>query len=166
MIGVEAAAKPWILTMKATHALIQTGRFPCLCSEEPERDPPPGREFAQALLEQFSRYGMSPRSPKVADGDWEHSSWFFWVVWRGHEFQIDLEASPHDTTPPTWHFGIARVRGMLRAIFGGRDGRFDIPDEFLHEAGAILQQTAGSAPIAWITEDQAVEALWGRSIES
>ncbi len=148
--------------MKATHALIQSDRFPCVWSEEPDRDPPPGREFAQALLEQFGRSGASLRNPQVQEDDWEHSSWFFWVNWRGQEFQIDLEPSPHDSTPPSWHIGIARVRGGFTATFRGRESRFDISDEFLRVAGSILQHTAGCDVIAWITEDQAIDALWGR----
>jgi hypothetical protein len=147
--------------MNATHALIQSDRFPCAWSEEPDRDPPPGREFAQALLEQLGRSGTSPRSPKVKDDDWEHSSWFFWVTWRNQEFQIDVEPSPHDTTPPDWHIGVTRKRGLLRAIFGGRKSRFDVPDEFLRTVAAALQHTADCGAIAWITEDQAVDILWG-----
>jgi hypothetical protein len=149
--------------MKATHTLIQSDRFPCVWSDEPDRDPPPGREFSQALLDEFGRTGASFRKPKIGNDDWEHSSWFLSVNWHGHEFQIDVEPSPHDTTRPTWHIGIARVRGMIRAIFGGRESRFDVPDQFLSEVGGILQHSAGCGPITWITEDAAVEALWGRS---
>jgi hypothetical protein len=148
--------------MKATHALIRSDRFPCVQSEDPDRDPPPGREFAQALLDAFADNGASPRKPKVEDRDWEHSTWFFWVVWQENEFRIDLELSPHDTIPPTWHFGIARVRGVFRALFGGRQGRFDVPDGFLHLAGEVLRRTAECETVTWITEDQAVDALWGR----
>ena|SRR2546421_8204003 len=148
--------------MNATHALIQSDRFPFVWSEEPDRDPPPGREFAQALLEQLGRSGASPRHPKVEDDDWEHSSWFFWVAWHSQEFQIDVEPSPHDTTPPSWHIGITRKRGVFRAILGGRESRFDVPDEVLRAVAAALQHTAGCGAFAWITEDQAVDTLWGR----
>lgn len=97
----------------------------------------------------------------IGERDWEHSTWFFSVRWRGEAFQVDLEPSPHDTSPPTWHFGIARVRGLLRALFGGRQSRFHVSDEILRDTGAILQQTAECGPITWITEDEAVDALWG-----
>ena len=147
--------------MKATHALIQSNRFPCVWSEQPEIDPPPGRDFVQALLSEFVARGASTPKPYIGDRDWEHSSWFFWVTWQEDEFQIDLEASANDTNPPTWHFGIARVRRVLRAIFGSREDRFEVPAEFLSIAGEVLQQVAGCETVAWITEDQAIAALWG-----
>lgn len=112
-------------------------------------------------MDGFADRGAFPRKPKVEDRDWEHSSWFFWVIWQGGEFQVDLEPSPHDTTPPTWHFGVARVRGVFRTLFCSKQSRFDVPDEFLRLAGEVLQRAAGCETLAWITEDQAVEALWG-----
>jgi hypothetical protein len=147
------------LGMRATHAIIQSDLFPCVWSDEPDRDPPPGRDFAQALLEQFGRQGASLGKPKVEDDDWEHSSWFIWVIWQGHKYQIDIEPAPHDTTPPRWHIGIARVQGMLRAIFGSRESRFEVPDEFLRGVGTALPHIAGCEPISWITEDEAIDAL-------
>jgi len=102
-----------------------------------------------------------PPTLKVGDRQWEHSNWFFWIIWRGNEFQIDLEPLALDTISPTWHLGITRVRGIFSAIFGNRENSFDVPDEFLQEAGGVLQQTAGCGPIAWITEDEAIDSLYG-----
>jgi hypothetical protein len=57
------------------------------------------------------------------------------------------------------------VRGLLRALFGGRQGRFLVSDDILQRTGAVLRQTASCGPIAWVTEDEAVDAFWGRSAE-
>ena len=54
------------------------------------------------------------------------------------------------------------ARGVFRAILGGRESRFDVPDEVLRAVAAALQHTTGCGAFAWITEDQAVDTLWGR----
>jgi len=151
--------------MNATHALIQSDRFPCVWSEQPDADPPPGREFAQALLEVFTARGASPHKSGIGDRDWEHSSWFFRVTWQGDGYQIFLEPSPHDTTSPTWHlkmgFTTAHGQSQLLALFWSRKRKDANTEAFRRLTAEVLQHVAGCGTVAWITEDQAIEALWG-----
>jgi hypothetical protein len=149
--------------MKATHTILQSDRYLCAWSENPDRDPPPGRELAQDLLQKILIAGGNPASnQRVGDSDWEHSSWFFIVRWLDCEYQIDVEPSATDSLPPTWHIGIARVRGVWRSLFGSRDFRFEVDDGFMQIVASSLETIAACGTVAWITEDQAVEKLWGR----
>ena len=113
-------------------------------------------------MDELKTSTVSFSRPQVGEKDWEHSSWFMLLKWRDSQYQIDLEASPVDSTPPTWHLSVARCRGMFQTLFGGRAGRFNVPDDLLLELSTALQHIAHCEPITWITEDDAVDSLWGK----
>lgn len=136
---------------KATHALLRSLQFDCVWSENPDRDPPPGREFAQAMAEQINASGDLGLCPKVGDRDWEHSSWFFNFRWQKQAFCLWLEPSVQDLEPPLWHLAVSKDCGFLRAFFGGNKGRHDVPDDLLSLVDLAAQKVARCAPLEWIS---------------
>jgi hypothetical protein len=147
--------------MKATSAILQTDRFPAVWPDYPDRQPPPGKEFAQGILDALVRAGAQPSSPTLGERDYEHSSWFFFVEWPGCKLTIDVELSVEDSVPATWRVAVCRRLTLWQSLFGRSDVRFDVPDCHLQTVARAVQQAAGCGPLAWITEDQALDALWG-----
>jgi len=143
---------------KATHSLFHAPKFSAEWGDPSDGDPPPGRELAQALLEQISRavHGKEPER-NIGANDWENTAWFFWIRFREHVYQVDIEASPKDDAPTLWHIGVSQVRGLLRALLTSRRRRFDVEDEFLQIVSNALTSIANVNNIEWLTEDEAVD---------
>lgn len=147
--------------MKATSAMIDAPRFPVVWSDNPDLDPPPGRDIAQSLLDELLKSGrVQARQQTIGDRDYEHAVWFFDVVFGGADFVVHLEGHPDDRQNTTWRIWITKSRGIIRSLFGGRDSRFDVPDDCLRLMEKTIALVFGVGQIQWITEDQAVAKFW------
>jgi hypothetical protein len=147
--------------MKATNAILQADRFPAVWPDHPDRQPPPGKEFAQDILDALVQLGVQCSSPTLGDRAYEHSTWFFFVEWPGCKLTIEVEPSVEDSVPSTWRIAVCRRLTLWQSLFGRSDLRLDVPDCYLQTVAQAVQQAARCEPLCWITEDEALDALWG-----
>jgi hypothetical protein len=147
--------------MKSTFLLLQTNRFPVEWGDDGDASPPPGREFADALLKRLLQAGARSRLHEVPADWWEHSNWFFSVNWREKTYDLTVEASPNDTAPPTWAVGVSKAHGLFKALFGKADSRYEVNDEFLQEVHDCVMDSAAVNELKWVTADEAIEHFWG-----
>lgn len=151
--------------MKATNTIFQTGRYRCEWPDQPDSDPPPGRDFAQDLLTRLGAHpGVTLPIDTVEIDSWEHSSWYFFASWRGHDYHITLEPCPETTEPLTWRVDVFRSRQLADFLFGGRNFRFKVEDEFLQIVESSLKELTGCPEITWITESEAITRFWGKPV--
>ncbi len=148
-----------VYDMKPTSTLVQTDRFSAAWSEVPDKDPPPGRDFANALHNRLIRAGATSSLSSVPGDWWEHCGWYFFVGWEGKEHQINIECHPRDSVPPTWLVGVSRCLGIFKSLFGRRERRFEIQDSFLRVIETSLIEIASLQSVRWMTEDEAIDAF-------
>ena len=146
--------------MKATTAHVRSSRFPIEWSDEPDIDPPPGRQAAQALLDELRTSDrVKMQGPLVQDHYYEHSAWFFFFEFDKVSCTVFIEASVVDGSD-LWLISVAKNRTMLKALFGKREGRFEIPDECLELLASSVCRAFEVSEVRWLTEDEAGEVFW------
>jgi hypothetical protein len=98
--------------------------------DDGDASPPPGREFADTLLKRLLQAGAESRTREVPADWWEHSNWFFSVSWGGNTYDLTVEPSPNDTSPPTWAVGVSKAIGVFKALFGRANLRYEVEMNF------------------------------------
>ncbi|MEM9283574.1 MAG: hypothetical protein AAGA96_17265 [Verrucomicrobiota bacterium] len=149
--------------MKATSLMLRSHRFAVEWGDDGDASPPPGHEFADALLRRICLAGAESNLSELPPDWWEHSNWFFSVTWKDTTYNLTLEPSPDDTNPPTWMVGISKRLGILKSLFGRNALRHDVDDAFLRIVENCTMEVAGVDSVEWLTEDEAVEQFWGAS---
>jgi hypothetical protein len=147
--------------MKATSLLLQSDRFAVEWGDDVDSIPPPGHEFANALLKRLRSAGAGSQLEELPLDWWEHSCWFFDIIWMGETYHLTLEPSPMASNPRIWCLGVSRRLRFFQAIFGGRALRHEVDDAFLSSVENCTKETAGADSIEWVTEDEAIERFWG-----
>jgi hypothetical protein len=142
--------------MKATSAILKSPRFPVVWTDD--RDPPPGKEAAQALFGDLlvdSRVRANYRT--IDDNDYEHSSWFFILTFNNSRFTCFLEGHPDpEHRPGTWRVSITKDLGVFQALFGRRDTSFEVPDDCLKLLEDSICRVFEVEGLHWLTEDEAL----------
>jgi hypothetical protein len=143
--------------MRPSNAIVQSDRFPQQWGEG-DSEPPPGRDFTQALLRGLVQHdpGLILYSATVAEKHWEHSNWYFWVKWRSEEYRIAVAAIPESNGQ--WLVAVTRVNiGLFKAVFGGSR---EVDDRFLEILQNIIRGVAGTNEVKWV-DDKEVSNLLG-----
>lgn len=129
-----------------------------------DRDPPPGRSLASALLKTFEAAGFSrhPYRPPsdVAPDDWEHSAWFFFIRFGKLKFTAFLECSMNPAAVDgQWCLTFFQSIGILRAILGGRRDS-ELPEGFRSQVERVIAETAKCEGIRWVDEAERCRVLY------
>jgi hypothetical protein len=146
--------------IKATSAVISASHFPVEWPDDPDSEPPPGKQLAQALLDDMLRTSFF-RAPKATldDHSYEHSSWCFRIVARSASYWVDLEGDSDRRQKTTrWRVSIRKYRGVLKELFGSPD--YDVPDECLLLLKESICRVFGIDQIEWLTERAAMAAFF------
>ena len=143
--------------MQSLNAIIDTTSFEKAWSEVGDDSvPPPGRPFAQALLDRLVREtGISSLEPVVGIDMWEHSNWYFWVIQRGRTFMVGVEPLPDDErTPLRWRLFVSRVRIPLFELLFRRRTAHLVPEEFLATFEKVITEVATPTSFSWKRDDE------------
>ena len=141
--------------------MLQSDRFAVEWGDDGDASPPPGHDFADALLKRICMAGADSSLEDLPLDWWEHSNWFFSVTWRDTTYNLSVEPSPNDTCPPTWVVGVSKSLGLLKSLFGNNALRHEVDDAFLRIVENCTREVAMVESVEWLTEDEAVERLWG-----
>lgn len=147
--------------MNPTATLLSTDRFPSDWSDDPDSDPPPGFEFADALLKALVASGATSRNDSLPADWFEHSNWFFSVDWNGDSYRFRVERSLEDTEPPQWMVAFSKHLGVFGSLFGKRERRFEVNEDLKGAVAQCLSSLTGVDQIDWITEDDATRVIYG-----
>jgi hypothetical protein len=147
--------------MNPTAVLLQTNQFSAEWRENPDQDPPPGHELADALLKQLRASGAESQLESLPSDWFEHSNWYFSVTWRIVTYDFRVELSLEETVPPTWMISFAKSIGVLHALFGKRERCYDVDPEFTALVEMCVATITGIKSLAWITEDEATNIIYG-----
>jgi hypothetical protein len=148
--------------MKPTTALITTARFPEKWPEDPDASPPPGRAVAQAVLDSLLSTGCVTSLTRQIDGHGhEHNMWFFDFDFDSHAYHVEIAPGVIETTVSTWMIAISRSRGILGALFGKREGYFEVPDHCLDLVAKSLCNVFGIDHVRFMTADEADREFYG-----
>ncbi|MFT5469558.1 MAG: hypothetical protein ACI8UO_004679 [Verrucomicrobiales bacterium] len=147
--------------MKPTSILLQSDRFAVEWGDDGDASPPPGYEFADALLKRIRLAGAESPIEELPADWWEHSNWYFSATWRGTTYNLTLEPSPDDLIPQTWVVGVAKRLGVFKALFGNNALRHEVDDAFLRIVENCTMEVAGVKSVEWVTENEAIERFWG-----
>lgn len=147
--------------METPSALIRSLRFPIEWGDKPDSTPPPGRQAAQALLDELLRRdSIKPVIRTVAEDYYEHSAWYFWFGWADAEFTVYVEASVTESSN-MWWVSISRKVGLWRSLFGKRGESSRVPEGCLELLGASIRQVFDVNEVNWLSAKDASVRFWG-----
>ena len=149
--------------MKATSILVQSDRFPVVWGDDGDASPPPGHEFANALLKQIRMTGAKSQIEELPADWWEHSNWFFSVTFGGTTYNLTLEPSPDDFMPHTWYIGISKRLGIIKGLFGSSDLSLDVDLSFFRVVQLCTKTVARVGSVECVTVAEAIDRLHGAS---
>ena len=147
--------------MPGNNAVISSDRFDQTWSDNPDADPPPGRDLADALLKAYSTEpGCSTTRQAVGDDDWEHTYWFIWVKHVEVEYRIDVECTlVPEEKPGKWRLIFSRQRGLLRSLFC-KPSDDELPLEFRELTERLLKKITGTPAVEWLPHNEGQEAVY------
>ena len=127
--------------------------------DNPESDPPPGKEIANSLLNIFSKTeNCKVRNTEVEDDDWEHSYWFIWVFFKNEEYRLHID-SPIETNENNknlWMISIYKEMNFFKKLFTKET---DVNNEFKNVIESIIENQFTETTIKWLTDNQTSEIL-------
>ena len=143
-------------------AVFDTAAFSQGWSDNPDSDPPPGQDFAAALVSALASEPECTVLCETVDADdWEHSSWFFWITFGDTEYTVYLECTPvPESIPGRWRLCLVRKHGLLKSL-SGRAGPTDLPASTQHVIEGVLERVADARNVQWVSARDAESALCG-----
>lgn len=149
------------MTMSVSATLIKTDRFTVDWGEGDDSEPPPGLDFALALLDELRRKGARSNLNTIDEDCWEHTNWFFWVTWEKTEYTFTIQCSPSEDVPTLWLIEITKSIGIWKSILGRGRERQEIDPSFLKTVGECLEGITGVSHVGWIDSTVAFDQMFG-----
>ena len=142
--------------------LIDTRRFPKVWHPEGgDSNPPPGREFAQALLEGFRSRSVLTIEESVEEDMWEHGYWCFRVVHEGWRYWIRLEPVGDELMLHGWCVHVeSTARSLVQLVFRPRAAGTALA-AFRELTEQLVRTVADPFSARWVSDEKYLREVAG-----